>query len=218
MTMATIEFEAQRRTLLGKKVKQLRREDRIPGVVYGPLVTETVPVTVDRRQFARFYQTNGHSTLFTLRWEDGQESVFIREVQMHPVRRDALHIDFFAPNLRKPVRAVVPLVFHNPVQTAEGVLTEARTGVEVEALPALIPHQLDVDVSGLERPGDVLRVGDLALPDDVVAITGADEIVAQMESVYVAPEPGEEVEAAEEAAVEVVETETAGGGSDAESE
>jgi large subunit ribosomal protein L25 len=218
MTMATIEFEAQRRTLLGKKVKQLRREDRIPGVVYGPLVTETVPVTVDRRQFAKFYQTNGHSTLFTLRWEDGQESVFIREVQMHPVRRDALHIDFFAPNLRKPVRAVVPLVFHNPVHTAEGVLTEARTGIEVEALPALIPHQLDVDVSGLERPGDVLRVGDLALPDGVVAITGADEIVAQMESVYVAPEPGEEVEATEEAAVEVVETETAGGGSDAESE
>lgn len=216
--MATTEFEAQRRTLLGKKVKQLRRNDRIPGVVYGPLVNETVPVTVDKRQFAKFYQVNGHSTLFTLRWEDGEESVFIREVQLHPVRREPLHIDFFAPNLRKPARAVVPLVFHNPVHTSEGVLTEARTGIEVEALPALIPHQIDVDVSGLERPGDVLRVGDLTLPDEVVAVTGADEIVAQMEAVSVSEETGEDAAAPDAVSVEVVETETAGGGRDAESE
>ena len=203
--MVTKEFEAQRRTLLGKKVKQLRREERIPGVVYGPLLDQTVPVTVDKRTFSKFYQVNGHSTLFTLRWEDGQESVFIRDVQMHPVRRDPLHIDFFAPNLRKPVRAMVPVVFHNPVQIADGVFTELRTEIEVEALPARIPPQLDVDVAGLERPGDILRVGDLTLPEGLTVVTGADEIVAQIEAASRAEpaagaEDGEVVAEAEDAA------------------
>jgi large subunit ribosomal protein L25 len=186
--MANPQLDAQRRTILGKKVKGLRREGRVPGIVYGPVVKETVPVTVDRREFLKFYHTTGHSTLFDLRWDGGRESVFIREVQLDPIRREPLHIDFFAPNLRRPVRTMVPLVLHNPVNTSEAIMTEARTEIEVEALPARIPHQIDVDVSGLEHPGDAIRVGDLTLPGDVTAITDGNEIVALMEAVYRAPE------------------------------
>src|SRR4051794_13937946 len=182
--MARQTFDAQRRTVLGKQVKQMRRDGRVPGIVYGPVVTETVPVSVDRREFVKFFQATGHSTLFELRWEDGNESVFIREVQIDPVRRTPVHIDFFAPNLRRPVRASVQLVLHNPVQAAGAVLTEARTEIEVEALPAGIPHQIDVDVSGLENAGDVIRVGDLTLPDGVTLVTDPNEIVAQLEAVY----------------------------------
>ena len=214
--MANVEFEAQRRTLLGKKVKQLRRMGRLPGVVYGPVVEETVPVTVDTRQFAKFYQRNGHSTLFVLRWEDGNESVFIRDVQTDPLSRQPLHVDFFAPNLRKPVRAMVPLVFHNPVQMSDGVLTESRTELEVEALPSRIPHQLDVDVSGLERPGEMIRVADLTLPDGVTAVTDGNELVVMIESTYVAPTAEAELaEAAEEPTAEVTAAETEGGGEEA---
>jgi large subunit ribosomal protein L25 len=193
--MANQEFQAQLRTVLGKQVKRLRREGLVPGIVYGPVVEGTIPVSVDRRDFMKFYQTTGHSTLFDLRWENGSQSVFIREVQRDPVRRDPLHIDFFAPNLLRPVRAMVPLVLHNQVQTAGAVLTEARTEIEVEALPATIPHQIDVDVSGIQQPGDALRVGDLTLPADVTAITDADELLVLMEAVYVEPEPVEEEEA-----------------------
>src|SRR4051794_28788563 len=198
--MARQTFDAQRRTVLGKQVKQMRRDGRVPGIVYGPVVTETVPVSVDRREFVKFFQATGHSTLFELRWEDGNESVFIREVQIDPVRRTPVHVDFFAPNLRRPVRASVQLVLHNPVQNSGAVLTESRTEIEVEALPSQIPHQIDVDVSGLENPGDVLRVGDLTLPDGVTMVTDPNEMVAQLEAVYV--EPGDEVEAAGELAAE----------------
>lgn len=199
--MASLKFEAQRRTLLGKKVSQMRRQGRVPGIVYGPVVEETVPVSVDQRDFLKFYQSNGHSTLFDLHWEDGRHSVFIREVQLDPVRHLPLHVDFFAPNLRRPVRAMVPLVLHNPVSLSGAVLTEARTELEVEALPSQIPHQIDVDVSGLEHPGDAIRVGDLELPGGVTAITDGQELIAQLESTYVAPEEGEAevVEAAVEA-------------------
>src|SRR3954471_1036405 len=102
--MANKTFDAQRRTVLGKQVKQMRRDGRVPGIVYGPVVSETVPVSVDKRDFLKFYQATGHSTLFDLRWEDGVESVFIREVQIDPLRREPVHIDFFAPNLLRPVR------------------------------------------------------------------------------------------------------------------
>ncbi|MGH2616451.1 MAG: 50S ribosomal protein L25 [Thermomicrobiales bacterium] len=215
--MANQEFPAQRRTVLGKQVKRLRREGLVPGIVYGPVVEGTIPVSVDRRDFIKFYQTTGHSTLFDLRWEDGNQSVFIREVQQDPVRREPLHIDFFAPNLLRPVRAMVPLVLHNPVQTAGAVLTEARTEIEVEALPATIPHQINVDVSSVQQPGDTIRVGDLTLPANVTAVTDADELLVLMEAVYVEPveveaeeaEPTEaasaEPETAEEPAAEATE-------------
>jgi large subunit ribosomal protein L25 len=183
--------------VVGKKVRRLRREGLVPGIVYGPVVEGTVPVSVDRREFVKFYQTNGHSTLFVLRWEDGDESVFIREVQQDPVRREPLHIDFFAPNLRMPVRAVVPIVFHNPSSTIDGMLSEIRTEVEVEALPATIPHQIDVDVSQLVQPGDVIRVGDLPLPDGVTVVTDEGESVVQIEAVYQEPVEAEEGPAAE---------------------
>src|SRR5215218_9248034 len=193
--MASQEFAAQRRTVIGKKVKQLRRQGLVPGIVYGPVVAGTVPVSVDRREFLKFYQTNGHSTLFVLRWEDGDQSVFIREVQQDPVRREPIHVDFFAPNLRMPVRAIVPISFHNPSNSIDGMLAEIRTEVEVEALPASIPHQIDVDVSALVQPGDAIRVGVLNLPDGVTAVTDEGETIVQIEAVYQEPR-----EATEEAA------------------
>lgn len=197
--MAGQEFAAQRRTVVGKKVRQLRRQGRVPGIVYGPVVTGTVPVSVDRREFLKFYQANGHSTLFVLRWEDGDQSVFIREVQHDPVRREPLHVDFFAPNLRMPVRATVPVSLHNQSNAIDGALVELRTEIEVEALPATIPHQIDIDVAELVHPGDAIRVGDLTLPAGVTAITGAEETIVQIEAVYQEPEETEE-EAPEAAA------------------
>jgi large subunit ribosomal protein L25 len=208
--MAKTNLNALRRTLLGKEVKKMRREGRVPGVVYGPVVAGAVPVSVESREFAKFFQLHGHATLFDLHWEDGMESVFIREVQLDPVKRVAIHVDFFAPNLRMPVRAQVPVVLHNPVQTSEGILTEARTEIEVEALPASIPHQIDIDVSGLAHPGDAIRVRDVVLPEGVSAVTDGDEVLVQMEAVYQTPEMGLDEAAPEEAAAPEAEAEASG--------
>ena len=197
--MAKLSFPAQLRTVTGKQVRRLRREGMVPGIVYGPVVEGTVPVMVDRRDFMKFYQARGHSTLFELTWDGGVESVFIREVQVDPVRRDPLHIDFFAPNLRRVIRAMVPLVLHNANSSSQAIFTEIRTDVEVEALPARIPAQLDVDVSGLENVGDTLHVRDLVMPADVELVTDGDELVAQMAPVAAAEV--EEVVAAEEEVV-----------------
>ena len=196
--MDGLTLTAEKRTVLGKQVKRLRREGRVPGIVYGPVVTETVPVSVERREFDRFYRAAGHSTLFTLRWDGGEETVFIREVQQDPVKRAPVHVDFFAPNLLKTLRTMVPLVLHHPNPNAEGILTQLRTEIEVEGLPRAIPHQIDADISALAAVGDALHIGDLTLPEGVTATHDPGEVLASMAAETV--EEVEEVEAAEEGA------------------
>ncbi len=205
--MSELTLNAEVRTVLGKKVGQLRRNGLIPGVVYGPVVDETVQVSVNEREFARFYKAHGHSTLFTLIWDGGQQPVFIREVQQDPVRRLPMHIDFFAPNLKNALRAMVQIVFHSPADNIEGVLTELRNEIEVEALPSAMPNQIDVDLSGLTGVGDAVHVSDVVAPEGVTILTPADEILAHVTASSVAAEAqADDAEAAEvaEAAAEAV--------------
>ncbi len=199
---------AEPRTIHGKKVKRLRREGLVPGVVYGPVVDETVSVSVNSRIFSKFYMNHGHSTIFTLQWDGGSQPVLIREVQIDPVRRDVIHIDFFAPNMRVKLRQSVPVVLHN-VPDHEGVLQTVMTEIEVEALPANLPHEIPADASGLAAIGDSIHVSDLSAPDGVEIITHAEELVASVVP-EAAPTAEEEAEAAEaEEAVEGVAAEGA---------
>lgn len=197
---------AEPRTVLGKQVKALRRQGLVPGVVYGPAVGETIQVSVGRRELERFYLAHGQATLFTLSWDGGSQQVFIKEVQVEPVRRAPLHVDFFAPNLNRDLTARVPVVLHHLSPTADGVLTQLLDEVEVRARPATIPHQIDADISGLLHPHDSLRAGDLALPDDVILITDPETVIATLVA-----ETVQEVEEGEEAAPEVEISEEATG-------
>ncbi len=199
-------LRAEPRTVHGKKVGRLRREGLIPGVVYGPVVKETVSVSVIRRDFEKFFKTNGHSAILTLNWDGGSQPVLIREVQIDPVTRVPLHIDFFAPNMTVVLRAAVQVVLHNPSEDANGVLQAVLTEIEVESLPSSLPHQIDVDISGLVEVGDSIHVRDLQAPEGVEFITHGDELVASL----VAEAAAEAEEAAEEA------EEAEAGGEDAE--
>ncbi len=194
--MDDLVLRAEPRSILGKKVKQLRRQGLIPGVVYGPVISDPISVSVDQRTFSKFYSAHGHATLLTLTTDDGDHQVFIHEVQVEPVRHAPLHIDFFAPNLRQALNATVPIALHNISPDAEGVLTTLRTEIEVRGLPTAIPPQIDGDLSTLMSVGDALRVSHLALPEGVEAITEQDEVIAML-SAESAPEPVEEPEETE---------------------
>lgn len=197
---------AEPRTVHGKQVKRLRREGLVPGVVYGPVIDNTISVSVERLAFEKFYMQHGHSTIFKLKWDGGEETVLIREVQVEPVRRDPLHIDFFAPNLRVKLRSMVPVVLVNANPEMAGILNTIYTEIEVEALPMDLPHQVEVDISGLREVGDHIRVGEVTMPANVELVTDADETIATVVAEAVEEE---EVEAAEEEAVEGEEAEGA---------
>jgi large subunit ribosomal protein L25 len=200
-------LRAEPRNVHGKKVKALRREGLVPGVVYGPVVEGTVSVSVNRREFDKFFMANGHSTVFSLEWEGGKQPVLIREVQTDPVSRNPLHIDFFAPNMRVALTQSVPLVVVN-VGTHEGVLQTILTEVSVEALPADLPQQIDVDAANLVNVGDAIHAKDLDLPRSVTLITDGEELIVSLVAEAVQEEEETEAEeGTEDAAVEAAEGE-----------
>lgn len=194
--MARLILRAEPRTIIGKRVRQLRRAGKVPGVVYGPGVGNgTVQVAVDQRELERAYMTHGHSTLLDLTWNGHTQQVFIREVQLDPIKGEPLHVDFYAPNLQREVVASVPVVLHFGEDKPAGIVTQLHPEIEVRALPTRLPHQLDVDASRLRQPGDVLRVSDLELPEGVTAVTPEDEVIATVAEAEEAPEGTEETAA-----------------------
>lgn len=92
---APLVLMAEPRTTLGKKNGALRREGKIPAVVYGPSYEETIQVQVNRKEFERFYLNLGLNKPFTLKWDGGQAKVEIREVQMNHLGNVPVHIDFY---------------------------------------------------------------------------------------------------------------------------
>lgn len=213
---------AEPREIHGKKVKRLRREGLVPGVVYGPVIDETISVSVNEREFRKFYMAHGHSTIFTLTWDGGSQPVLIREVQVEPVRQDMLHIDFFAPNMTVTLRQSVPVSLHGAAEEVEagGVLQHVLNEIEVEALPSDLPSEIHVDISGLTSVGDSLHVRDIQAPENVTIITDPDTTVASVILQVVEEEPTEEVEEIVEGeeAAEVEAEEAAEGGEDESSE
>jgi large subunit ribosomal protein L25 len=163
------------------------------------VVDNTISVSVNRRDFDKFYQRTGHSTVFTLEWDGGNQPVLIREVQVDPVTRNPLHVDFFAPNMRVVLRQTVPVVLVN-LGVHSGVLQTILNEVEVEALPSDLPHQIDVDASGLANVGDSIHASDLNLPSAVTLITSGEELIASLvaEAVEEVEETAEVEEGAEE--------------------
>ena len=191
---------AEPRDVHGKKVKKLRREGLLPGVVYGPVVDGTVSVSVNDRDFNKFFMAHGHSTIFNLKWDGGDQPVLVREVQRDPVRQDILHIDFFAPNMNVALRQNVSVSLSGAVDVTGGMLQQALTEIEVEALPSDLPSEITVDVSGLEEIGKSIHVSDIPAIDKVEFITDAETVIASIVAEAVQeeePVEGEEGEAVE---------------------
>lgn len=207
-------LSAEERTISGKKVKTLRKQGLVPGVVYGPALNETVQVSVEERVFSRFYQIHGHSTLIKLSSGGKNYQVLIRDVQVDPVRKNPLHVDFFAPNLKKEVTASIPLVLINTPE-GPGIFNPQLSELMVSGLPSEIPARIEVDCAVLQDVGDQIRVSDLAHLEGITILTGEDAIIASLNP-KVSQEAFDAAEA--EAAGETVTEAPAEEGSDASAE
>lgn len=202
-----VKLDAEPRTVLGKKVKQLRRAGTLPAVVYGPMVDGADSVQVDARDFEFTFRDVGYTSLIDLSVGSSKSlPVFVREVQLHPVRRDILHIDFFAPNMRLPVEAQVPV--HTVGELDDTIEAEVTLGifeVTVSALPDMIPNEIQADISGLKEIGDQISAGDLPLPEGVELTSGEDDLIVKLDPIREEEEePEEEVEGEEGEEPEVV--------------
>src|ERR1700678_4418978 len=180
-------LEAQPREAGTKNhARRVRREGRIPAVVYGAS-KDAVPVTVDPRHVLRILRSDsGHNTIFDLALNGGEQTkAMIVDWQYEPIKGKLLHIDLKRIAMDKALKVSVPIFLRGEaagVKQEGGILEQILREVEIECLPADIPSHVDADVSELVF-GKVLRVSDLSFGEKVKVLTDPHQPVAHVTTV-----------------------------------
>jgi large subunit ribosomal protein L25 len=200
-----LQIAVDARTASGKQTRRLRAAGIVPGVLFGKKAG-SVPVQLDAKAFEALYREAGRTSIIKMSVDGRTASVVIKSVQRNPLTGRVLHVDFFAPDLTHEMQADVPLVFSGEAPAVEatgGTLFTSLDHLKVKALPADMPHEVQVDVSPLVDLDTAIHVSDLAVPDNVTVLNEPEELVAKVMPPRVEEEP--EVVAEEELEGEVAE-------------
>jgi large subunit ribosomal protein L25 len=177
--MKNVVLKAAHRDVKGKQVKALRRQGRIPAVMYGHKF-EPINVSLDDHDASLALAGISSSTIVTIELDGEQHSALVREKQKDYVKNHILHVDFLIVSLTETLRAAVRVEVHGAspaVKDFNAVIVTNINEIEVEALPRDLPERIVVDVSVLKAVGDSIAVRDLNVSDKVKVLTPPDEIV-----------------------------------------
>lgn len=185
-------LDAQKREILGRRnIKKLRRDGILPANVYGKKM-ESLAIQVKTTDFLKVFSEAKETGLVTLNIGDSSYPVLIHNLQVDPVSDKPLHADFLQVDLKEKVTATVPIEFtgeSSVEKNQEGIIVPQMREIEVEALPTDLPEQITVDISGLEKVDDAIKVADLKVDREKVEIKDDPERIV----VSVAPPAKEEV-------------------------
>jgi len=182
--MADIVIEAEAREVgSSNAARRMRREDKLPAVVYGG-DKESNPIILDPREIISVLKSeSGQNTIFKLKVAGGAEdNVMIFDVQIDPITYDLIHADLVRIALDVEIEVSVPLrVVGEPKGVIEdgGVLDHSLRELVVSCLPTDIPESIEVDVSELEMNHSI-KVEDLQVPSNVTVVTEPDRSVASV--------------------------------------
>lgn len=218
--MDKIILKAEERTLLGKKVKRLRKDGLTPGHVFGN-TKEVEHVQVRTKDFLPVMHQAGETGLIDLRiGEEKIRPVLIRETDVDPRSGELMHIGFYQVNLKEKVTVPVPIVTigeePESVKMGEHVILQTLSEVQVEALPTDLIENIEVNIEVLKNVDDAITVGQLnfdrekltvhADPDDVV-VKLAPAVTEEMKQLLEEQQAETEAIAEEAAGEETTETE-----------
>jgi large subunit ribosomal protein L25 len=199
--MPDITLATEPRTTLGSRPSgRLRKEGKVPAVVYG-LGTDTVSVTVPARELQHILSgESGANTLISLDVDGESVLTLARQIHRHPTRGELVHVDFIRISRDVAVSAEIPIHLLGEATGVKdgGLLEQLLFHLTVEAMPGNIPVSIEMDVTELAI-GDQLRVEDIPLPEGVVTQAETDFVVAQVAAPRIATEleEGEEGEGVE---------------------
>ncbi|HVY67824.1 MAG TPA: 50S ribosomal protein L25 [Patescibacteria group bacterium] len=169
---------------LKANVKQLRKDGKLPAELYGHKVPNQ-HLTINAREFEKLLKKAGESTVVELVTADGKtHPVLIHDVQNHYLTSQAEHVDFYQISLTEKLKAMVPLEFtgeSKAVKALGGVLVKVLNEIEVECLPADLPHNLTVSLESLQNLTDTIHVKDLAVPAKVKILAPAEELIIKVQ-------------------------------------
>lgn len=195
--METITLKANKRALLGKKVRKIRVANQLPAIIYGKKF-ENLPIVLDKSEFEKIAQTAGESTLINLDM-DNQEpiKVLIRDIQRHPVKDWLLHVDLYKVDMDEEIETEIPLSFEGEspaVEELEGNLITNKTTIKVKCLPDKLVSEIIIDVSTLKTFEDLIHIKDIIIPQGIEVLDDLEEVIAQVTP----PRSDEEIEALEQ--------------------
>ena len=183
--MDRLSLSADERIIVGKKVKALRADGKLPAHVFGKGI-DSEAVTVPTKDFIVTFRKAGETGLIDLKIGTKKvRPVLIRDVQYGPVTGEPIHIDFYQVNLSEKVKVSVPIVqigeAPESVHLGETIVLQTLNEVEVEALPTDLPEKLEVDITSLKEVNDAVTVSQLSVDTSKIIIhADAEEIVVKL--------------------------------------
>jgi len=186
-------LKAEKRTILGSKVKQLRRTGVVPANLFGKTI-DSQAIQVNAVEFNRVYKEAGETSLVwvKLEGEEKERPTLITSVHFNPVTSAKLHVDFHQVNLKEKVTADVPVEIVGEselITTNEAVLSQSLNEIEIEALPTDIPESIVFDISSLKAIGDHLLVSDAKVSAEVEVKTDPEQMVVSLQEPQKEEEP-----------------------------
>ncbi|MCP4361686.1 MAG: 50S ribosomal protein L25 [Chloroflexi bacterium] len=207
MSEERLTVAAEPRTIKGKKVKQLRREGFIPAVIYGQ--KDPMTIQFEERPLYRVLKKASTTNLVDIELDGETRTVIARDIQQHLTRGDLIHVDFFEVDMQKTITTEASLVMvglSSGGLESMGSVVLATQSVTIECLPGDLISEIEVNISGIESPDDLIFVADLSVPDSIAVLTDGETVVARFEYVQTEEEvEEEEVEYTSVESVEVIE-------------
>jgi large subunit ribosomal protein L25 len=182
--MDQIQLTAERRAIIGKKVKQLRREGKVPAIIYGTEI-DPIPIQVDGFELSTVLRRAGANRLITVnvKGDSHPHLTLTRDVQRDVITRNLLHVDFQEVVLTQKITSEVPIIIEGTpgvVRAGEAIINQMLDAIEIEALPTDLIPSITIDISNLEEVDEAVYVRDLDLPDRVTVLTKVDEIIVRL--------------------------------------
>ena len=190
--MEALTLLANKREILGKKTRFLRRQGITPTHLFGHDL-KSLPLQCDTAKLQRIIAQARRTRPISLEIEGDKQprSVFIREIQRAEPGGQLLHVDFYQVRKTEKIRVDVPIVLvgEAPAMREKGrILTRGVTSLGIECLPDKLPPQVEVDLSSLEELEQAIYVRDITLSPDITVFTASDQMVVKVSEVHVEKE------------------------------
>jgi len=191
--MKSLQLNANRREILGKKTRFLRRQG-----------TTSLSLECQTTELADIVGQAGMTRLIDLSIDNDKQpkKVIIREIQRDSISRQLIHVDFFQIKLTEKMKADIPIVIvgEAPALKEKGrILSQSLSHLGVESLPDKLPPHIEIDISPLTEMGQAIRVSDIVLDPAVTITTNPERMVVKIAEAAIARvEKEEEAEGEEE--------------------
>lgn len=177
-----ITLNALSRDVFGKKLGALRKEDKVPANIFGKEFPSTA-VSVEKKDFIRVFHLAGETQVVYLQLDKTEIPVVISDMHLNPVSDDIMHVDFRKVNLLIKTEAEVPVILIGEAEAVahkKGDLVTLMDTLTVEALPADMPSEIEIDVTSLAEVDDAIHVSDVKLAENLEIKHDPEEVIAKI--------------------------------------